>query len=116
MTAVHHRIPLTDSTHAWRWGPVTRLGRMTLWLAVAFVVLLVATVVGVDADLVERGSSAARALGIAMLATGATTLAAALVSLRLLADRSWTLVAAVVVPALVLGAFALDLVLNALTR
>ncbi len=113
MTTVHHRIPLTDATHAWRWGPVTRLGRTTLWLGVAFVVLLVATAVGVDAGPVERGSSAAGALGITMLTTGAATLLSALVSLRLLADRSWALVAAVVVPALVLGAFAVDLVLSA---
>lgn len=116
MTVVQHHTPRPYGTRAWRWWPVTRLGRLTLWVGVVFVVLLVATVVGVNAELVERGSLAARTLGVAMLTTGVTTLLAALVSLRLLADRSWALVTAVVVPALVVGAFALDLVLNAVQQ
>lgn len=111
MTAVHHRIPLTDATHAWRWGPVTRLGRVALGLGVAFVVLLLGLLLGVDGELVERGSWTARALGVTMLATGGAAALAGLVSLRLLADRSWALVMTVVASALVIVVVALDVVI-----
>jgi hypothetical protein len=95
--------------------PRSAAGRISAGLLVAFVALLVWLVVGVNTGGLEPGTSLARTLGVVMLTSGVATIVAASVARWRAHDRSWSVIGTLVVPAIVVLAFAIDLVLNALT-
>lgn len=94
--------------------PRTSIGKWAGGLLLAFVALLAWTIVGINFGGMEPGSPLARVAGTSMLVVGATTLVTALLSRIKFRDRSWVIAVGMIVPALILIFFVVDLVVGSL--
>ena len=84
--------------------PRTVLGKWAGGLLLVFVGLLTWTIVGSNVGSLEPGSPLAVVAGTGMMLAGAATVATAAVDRFKLKDRSWVIIVAMVVPALVIAA------------